>query len=449
MEDQLKLHHEKLLLNLLQQFSTKKMSERSVQLAQRAFYDCLVRELDAYAMLIVGQRQELAKTAVQEAWAKIFLFADKFNPARSSVKIWAKTITYQNAMAALHSFYKDHTRNKDSSGTDNNSAHIEDGLTDSIACPLPAMEERVKAQEVQRVLMQGIDGLSSDNGFNYILAMKLVLDDDITYQEMSEVLSLQSVRSAKLNASQVSGHVSQAARQLKIGINRDLGRTVDKENAVDEDITRFRGQCFQFACHKLDPKEAIWMQDMLRRHPYLQQEVDENIALVTHARQALAEEREQDTLAPLIPFEEIRRTLLARQKTDWSEKFSVWWRQQASTPVRTSRWAFAVMLVLGIIITLQTSHFFDKDVSTTEFRAVEVSVQKAVLEVVFKKEASLDQIRTQLATLNMPIISGPDRNGLYEVEVSRGSVQAGLQALKESTLVMTAQVQDLRARDSR
>lgn len=224
MIDQLKHHNEQELLKLLQQFSSKKVSERTVQIAQRAFYDCLVRELDQHALFIVNHNKELAQVAVQEAWIKIFATANKYDPDKASVKTWAKMITGRCAIDELRRFYKHDMRNKDEAQFDE-VERMEDNVLDTLVCPLPSAEERVHALQVQRAIADCLSALPSGKGPNYRLAMKLVLDEDLSYQEMSDVLSQQSVKQGTLNAEQVRGWVRQAAAKMKSCISQKLGRT--------------------------------------------------------------------------------------------------------------------------------------------------------------------------------------------------------------------------------
>lgn len=230
MGDQLKHHNENELHKLLQQFSSKKVADRSVQLAQRAFYDYMVDKLEDHAMLIVSCNKELAQVALQEAWANIFKNAHTFDPEQASVSTWAKMITKRCALTELRRFYKHEMRNKKGNDTGHDVDGFEEDLLDSLPCPLPSVEERVHAQQVQRAIAACIDTLPSDKGPNYKLAMKLTLEEDLTRQEMSEILSLQSPRYASLNAEQVRGWVRQAVLKMKSCINQKLGRTDTKES---------------------------------------------------------------------------------------------------------------------------------------------------------------------------------------------------------------------------
>lgn len=218
---------------------------------------------------------------------------------------------------------------------------------------------------------------------------------------------------------------------------------------MNDDIERFRSQCFLYVCDKLDAKDIAWMEDMLRRHPELQKEVDEDRLLATQTRQALTDEREQEDYQPLVPFEQLRRATVKPAQQGVVEKLKDWWQTQAGTPARNGRWALAAMLVLGVMVTFQTRHLLDDGEPATEYRALEGGTQLSVLEVVFKPDVSIGDIRDQLTQLNARIISGPDRSGVYEIEIARASMQTTLQALKDSPLVNTVQMQDLRSRDSR
>jgi RNA polymerase sigma factor (sigma-70 family) len=227
---ELKHHNEQALRNMLQQFSNKKNTDRTVQLAQRAFYDCLASELDQHALYIVNHNREVAQVAVQEAWIKILSSADKYDPEKSSVKTWAKMITGRCAIDELRRFYKHDMRNKDTDDQSDELERLEENVLDDMVCPLPTGEESLHAKQVQRAIAQCLEVLPNGKGPNYRLAMKLVLDEDLSYQEMSDVLSQQSVKQQKLNAEQVRGWVRQAAAKMKSCISKKLGRA-DEQGA--------------------------------------------------------------------------------------------------------------------------------------------------------------------------------------------------------------------------
>ncbi|WP_050463204.1 RNA polymerase sigma factor [Herbaspirillum autotrophicum] len=210
------------LLWLLQQFSTRNATGRSVQAAQREFYDSLVNELDQHAMSIVNYNRDLAQAALQEAWIKIFLSADRYDPRLASVKTWAKVITSQCANDELRRFYKHEGKiERSNSPTDQG----EDGVDplDGFACPLPGVDDQMYAQQVQRAIAECIESLPAGRGPNYRLAMKLTLDQDLSYAEMKDILAGQSARHADLNAEQVRGWVRQAVVRMKGCINLKLG----------------------------------------------------------------------------------------------------------------------------------------------------------------------------------------------------------------------------------
>lgn len=438
MIDQLKQLNEQALLRLLQQFSGKNMSERSVQIAQRAFYDMLVGELDQHALFIVNHNQAYATAAVQQAWIRIFATANKYDPAKASIKTWAKLMTARCAIDALRRADKQGKRNQ------------AEGNVDAVA-QLPA---RNMQQDVQQDIVRCLTMLRTGDAPNCRLAIKLALDEDLGYQDMCNLLAQQSMHPKAFNADQVRDCLNQAVLGMRACIGQksggsDVAGVHDMDGANDADLDRFTAQSFLFVCRKLDAKDAAWMDDMVRLHPDWQAMVDEDAALAAHIRQGLVDARETADYVPLVPFEHIRRTVNQPVPASLADKFKVWWLQLAKTPVRTSRWALVIMLVLGVTITLQTSQFLSGEKPTTEFRAIVGGVRLAVLEVVFKPGVTVAEVRAQLTGLNMHIISGPDRTGLYEVEVSRGVLQDGLQALKSNDLVASAQVQDLRARDSR
>lgn len=219
----------------------------------------------------------------------------------------------------------------------------------------------------------------------------------------------------------------------------------------DEDLSRFRAHCFQFACNKLDPEEAAWMQQMLLRHPELQAEVDADQRLATQARQALEPARDAPVL---VSFEQIQLALAARQQAQertLRARLAAWWRQLASTPASSrGRWALAAVAVVGVMVTIQTRHVLDRDaVVDGDYRALAPGADTAsgVLAVQFRDDLALAEVRTQLEALHMHIRSGPDADGAYEVVVTQGSLAQAMQQLKDAALVKQVSVQDLRTRD--
>lgn len=218
----------------------------------------------------------------------------------------------------------------------------------------------------------------------------------------------------------------------------------------DDDLSRFRAHCFQFACNKLDPEEAAWMQQMLLRHPALQAEVDADRELAARARQAL--ESAVDT-PPLVSFAQIQRALAEHQRSrrkTLGERLGQWWQQLTTTPASSrGRWALAAVAVLGVMVTLQTRQLLHNDaVVDNEYRALAPGVEttSGVLSVVFSETLALGDVRTKLDAMHMRIRSGPNANGAYEVVVISGSLQEAMQRLKDAGLAREVQVLDLRAR---
>ena len=221
---------------------------------------------------------------------------------------------------------------------------------------------------------------------------------------------------------------------------------------MSDDLSRFRAHCFQFACDKLDPGETAWMQEMLQRHPELQEEVDAERELAHQAREALMAQQQSER--PLVSFDQIRQALAQRQpvrKQGWFERLAVWWRNLAATPAsRRGRWALAAVVVLGVMVTLQTRHLIDGDSTPAgDYRSLQAGTdsKSAALEVVFNDGVALGNLRTQLEAMHLRIRSGPDANGAYEVVVVQGSLEAAMQSLKDSALVREVRVREMRDRD--
>lgn len=223
---------------------------------------------------------------------------------------------------------------------------------------------------------------------------------------------------------------------------------------MTDDLSRFRAHCFQFACDKLDEQEHAWMMDMLARHPELQAEVVAERELVRLAREGL-EERHQ----PLVSFEQIRQALeqQSRQQRQpgLGQRLVLWWRRLATTPSGAgSRWAVAAMLVLGVALVWQGRSQLDGRNDTIPddgYRAATPGqVQEAgMLQVKFRDDLAVGEIRNKLEALKMRIVSGPAADGSYQVQVTGGSLQEAIAQLQQSSLVTQASVMDTRSRDSR
>lgn len=213
------------LARLLQKFSTRNPTERSVQMAQREFYELLKRDLDQHVKKLVNFNDDVAQVALQNAWVKIFVSGHTYDPKLSSVKTWAKMIGFQCAEDELRRLYSRQKLIVDIKKRAPEDEDGEDGPSDldGFACSMPSAEDMLHAQQVQRAIAECIERLPHGRGPNYRLAMKLTLDEDLSYAEMKDILAAQSPQYAKLNAEQVRGWVRQAAARMKGCINEKLG----------------------------------------------------------------------------------------------------------------------------------------------------------------------------------------------------------------------------------
>lgn len=217
---------------------------------------------------------------------------------------------------------------------------------------------------------------------------------------------------------------------------------------MSDDLNRFRAHCFQFACDKLDPEEAAWMEGMLSRHPELQAEVDAERELVRLAREGLEQERK-----PLVSFEQIRQALEAEQARRGAADgpLAAWWRRLVSTPAGNgSRWAVAAVVMLCVTAAFQARHLFERDSIPDEgYRTVEPAGQgeEGVLLVKFRDDAALGSLREQLAAMHLRIRSGPAADGTYQVAVTEGSLAQAIQRLQASSLATEVHALDMRGRD--
>jgi RNA polymerase sigma factor (sigma-70 family) len=195
----------------------------AVRAAQDAFYKMLNKALETHAMRIVNYNEEIARNALQEAWIKIFLGAEKYNPSLAKVKTWAKRIVFQCAMDELRSHYR-HYKHTDPNHDQHDDAGMDSEADfENIACPLPNTEDKLYASQIRQAVEHCIAQLPADKGPNYRLAMKLNLDQDLTLADMKDILAAQSPRHEKINAEQVRGWVRKASELMKACLNLKLG----------------------------------------------------------------------------------------------------------------------------------------------------------------------------------------------------------------------------------
>jgi len=258
------------LTRLLHKFAEKKGGKAELHSAQRQFFNYLNRELDRRVRYTVNHNDELAKVALQEAWAKIFESASQYDPTKSSVKTWTKSIAFRCAVDELRRYYrrienqqekeekikkgKDKEKNistetnnaeekkysknsvktlQDWMDSDNANAVIAEDLN-NLVCPLLHTDDVVYGKQLQLAIKACIELLPHENGPNYRQAMELCLNDEFKYEEMTAILAAQSPQHANINAEQVRKWVMHAKIKMQACISQKLGwgndRSKDRNN---------------------------------------------------------------------------------------------------------------------------------------------------------------------------------------------------------------------------
>ncbi|MFZ6693054.1 RNA polymerase sigma factor [Undibacterium sp. SXout20W] len=228
------------LTRLLHKFATKDGSQPEIRNAQRTFFNYLNRELDQHVRRVVNYNEDIAQVAMQEAWIKILESANKYDPAKASVKTWAKMISANCAIDQLRAYYKRikilaqctldkgtddaHSPKKTSPVVDG--SDLAGGYAEEInhqICPLLRPDDQVYANQLQQAIKACIEILPSKDGPNFRQAMELCLDEDLSYAQMMSILAAQSPRYADLNVEQVRGWVRQAKLRMQHCISQKLG----------------------------------------------------------------------------------------------------------------------------------------------------------------------------------------------------------------------------------
>lgn len=224
---------------------------------------------------------------------------------------------------------------------------------------------------------------------------------------------------------------------------------------MNDDLSRFRANCFQFACDKLDPEEHAWMLGMLARHPEWQADVDAERELVRLAREGLAEHSR-----PVVPFDDIRKLMAQqaqqtqqRQAHSLGARLAAWWQRLSVTPASNgSRWAVAAVVTLGVALVFQGRHLIEREGIPDEgYRTVQPAGQgeSGLLLVKFRDDVALGSLATRLEAMHLRIRSGPTADGVYELAVTDGELSQALNQLRESGLASEVKTVDLRSRDAR
>ena len=225
------------LTRLLHKFATKDGSQPEIRNAQRTFFNYLNRELDQHVRRVVNYNEDIAQVAMQEAWIKIFKSASKYDPAKASVKTWAKIISSNCAIDELRKYYKrlrllglsiqdndtdDPHPPQTMSGVADGTGGYAEEINNQI-CPLLHPDDLVYANQLQQAIKACIELLPSKDGPNFRQAMELCLDEDLSYAQMMSILAAQSPRYADLNVEQVRGWVRQAKLRMQHCISQKLG----------------------------------------------------------------------------------------------------------------------------------------------------------------------------------------------------------------------------------
>lgn len=220
---------------------------------------------------------------------------------------------------------------------------------------------------------------------------------------------------------------------------------------MNDDLARFRGNCFQFACDKLDPDEHAWMLQMLERHPALQAEVEAERELVRLAREGLAQHAK-----PLVSFDQISSLLAEheqRRQRSLAGRLAAWWRQLSLTPASNGhRWAVAALVTLGVALVFQGRQLVERDAIPDDgYRAVQPAGQgqSGILRVKFRQDVALGGLAARLEAMHLHIRSGPDVNGVYELSASGVALSEAVSQLRESGLATQIDVLDIRQREDR
>lgn len=187
---------------LLRSFWSEQGTPESRRLDQNELCNRLKNVLNRHAMRIVNNNEELARVALQEAWLKIFRNARSYDPARANVQTWAKLITTQCAIDELRAYYR--RRPPELADTD----------VETVACPLPDPARALDAARFQRAVTDCVDALPTDRGPNYRLALQLALDQEVSREEMVEILAAQHAEHHNINLEQVQMWIRRARARL-------------------------------------------------------------------------------------------------------------------------------------------------------------------------------------------------------------------------------------------
>jgi hypothetical protein len=178
-----------------------------------------------------------------------------------------------------------------------------------------------------------------------------------------------------------------------------------------------------------------WMRDESNQHPALLDEM-----------RWLALSREQlREVTPAVAADAGWHQLLARIDAQprrqsappgWLDKtrsrLRGWW----ATPVVGFAAAAVLTVQLGAIAWLSRSD--DDAARPMSAPAATVAADAALLQVVFKDQASVAQVRAALAAAGATVVDGPGALGVWRVRVARNAAAAALTALRQQAAVEQA-----------
>lgn len=211
---------------------------------------------------------------------------------------------------------------------------------------------------------------------------------------------------------------------------------------MNDERRRFDALCFLYACGKVTPDEAAWMEAMMARHPAWRGALDQERLLVDQARAADAERRQ--AAAPLLSFEAIvaaqdaaapRR---AGAGVTLAQRLLAWWRR----PVRGGL-AYGAMAMLALAVSVQTWRLERAGPAEGEGDGLRYRggadlwvAPAAQLKVVFDDRVSAGRLRAELTRLGLNIVHGPDAQGAYLLSVRDGDAGQAARRLQASGLVL-------------
>ncbi|ALS66657.1 hypothetical protein [Pandoraea apista] len=214
---------------------------------------------------------------------------------------------------------------------------------------------------------------------------------------------------------------------------------------TNDDLERFRALAFLYVCDKLDDTEAAWMRQKLVAHPEWQAELDQERRFAEATREAI--DASYAERPPLVAFDELPTLAPERSAPSLGERLRTWW-----TGPMSRGWAFASIAALAIVAGTQTMRLADTtstpvdrvNSDTSAMRGGPVSPAPGVpmLQVIFREDTTVAQLRAALADLQLDIVRGPDEDGMVWLAVPTGDAAKALAGLKATGLLSYGEVAD-------